>query len=224
MEWTEYKVIRPKKGERISDTYQELTTVSHIGHLETAIRILKDKQIRAGLIRDESKLKKDRLQITWLSPNSWYNGSRYGSIVFNFNFKDIYHKKLNCYWVEVITKYNPHAPRFLITDSNKYNGKRKPYDPATENGPWIYDEDTDKSFGNGKYTLEFMFECDFPLRKVSTLSTIKHHREYCSMNDPECEEHKESREKINSRFIAGIIANNIPISDHLVTGENKKGI
>jgi hypothetical protein len=63
--------------------------VSHVAHFSSALDILGDKTIRAGLVYDESKLNKDRILVGWLSPNHWGDGFRYGTVLFSWLFRHV---------------------------------------------------------------------------------------------------------------------------------------
>jgi hypothetical protein len=54
-----------------------------------ACRIIEDGQIKAGLIGDESRLRRTRTSVCWLSANYWQPGSIYGTVQFTFRWDDI---------------------------------------------------------------------------------------------------------------------------------------
>ncbi len=104
-EWEDYKI---KGG--FATTGTELNTVRHVAHAPTACRIIEDRKIKAGLVYDESRLKKSRISVTWVSANTWAWGSIYGTVEFRFNWKQLIERK-KIYWVEAITTYRPDACR-----------------------------------------------------------------------------------------------------------------
>lgn len=61
--------------------------------------------LRGGLVHDESKLKKSRIAVTWLSANTWAPGSIYGNVQFSFSWKQAAQKRV--YWVEAMHSYRP---------------------------------------------------------------------------------------------------------------------
>jgi hypothetical protein len=87
----------------------EFEEVFHVTHLDIAIKILQDKKIRPSLIRDESILNSDRIEVNWLSPNHWPIGYRYGNVRFKFYFKELVEDR-NIYWVEEMDAYSPTTP------------------------------------------------------------------------------------------------------------------
>jgi len=66
---------------------RSLKQVSHVTHLNSALNVFADGRIRSGLVYDESKLKEDRIQVTWFSPNEWQYGYRYGNVRLDFDWK-----------------------------------------------------------------------------------------------------------------------------------------
>lgn len=81
-EWREYKV--GKKSTRknwVEPSCQPFSLVRHITHIKDAIRIIEDEAIRSSLVWDESKLNNSRTCVSWVSPNTWANGSIYGKIL-----------------------------------------------------------------------------------------------------------------------------------------------
>ena len=78
---------------------RSLRSISHVTHLDPAWRIFQAKELTAGLVFDESILRKKRILVTWLSPNDWADGYRYGNVRFTFDFRALV-ESLRCYWVE----------------------------------------------------------------------------------------------------------------------------
>lgn len=107
-EWEGYacQIPRPDSGRFDSRLCRTLTEVYHVAHVSDARRIIEDKKIKAGLIGDESVLRRSRTSVCWLSANSWPSlGSIYGVIQFRFRWEDIIRDR-NVYWVEVMTAYH----------------------------------------------------------------------------------------------------------------------
>ena len=102
--------------------------VSYTSHVNSAVDIIRDKEIRPSLVFDELKLNKYRILVSWLSPNYW-GGFRYGNIRFQFDFASLIRDRLY-YWVECIA-YKVPACRILITDINRDEMLQK-YDPKVK--------------------------------------------------------------------------------------------
>ncbi|MEO5990931.1 MAG: hypothetical protein ABIP68_04790 [Ferruginibacter sp.] len=217
-DWTKYKVGKITNSNDFSNDCQKLETLKHVTHIESAIRILKDKNITAGLVYDKSLLNNDRILVNWLSPNNWNRGSRYGNIEFNFDFKKICEGH-NYYWVEVMTNYNPHACRILITE-NDYSSTLKPYDPKNGDGPWYHNRKDDRHYWNGKFCLEFMIENNLSLSTCETISFTNHHKNYCNIDPKTCSDKNLLGIKARLRFFSGIIANEIYIQEDKVIPNN----
>lgn len=219
--WQTFKVgKKSEKSNWINTSCQSLETLYHVAHLETADRIFKDKICRAGLIYDKSILNTDRLLVNWLSPNTWAYGSRYGNIGFEMNFANLVEGK-QYYWVESIN-YKPEACRILITEYDYDDDDRlTSYNPKNGDGPWFLDEEGNH-YWNGNYTLEFMFEDDILLSKFSSLQIFSHHDSYCNINPENCDDKSLSTIYARERFIAGIMANDLPVQKHFF-GEKKRG-
>lgn len=187
---------------------QRLTKVSHVAHLEPAHRIVVEGKVRAGLVFDESKLNKERILVTWLSPNEWKEGYRYGSIRFVFDWLTLY-KEHRAYWVESITlPKGGEACRILLT-KNDYSNKPDlliPYDPKVGNGPWWFDETSGAHYWNGKYGLEFMVEHDIETSELRELNYVWHHPEQCSIDFRNCPERGLSGHQAGGRFLAQLAA------------------
>ena len=117
-EWKQFAVGEPSASDNWTNVdCCPFEAVSHVCHINDAFRIFEDDEVRPSLVADESKLRTTRTSVTWLSPNTWVNGSRYGNISFNFNWSELIRGK-NFYWVEAITHYRPAAFRIFITDGS----------------------------------------------------------------------------------------------------------
>lgn len=156
------------------------STVFHITHEQHALRILEDSEISADLVKDESKLNKTRTRVVWLSPNVWKQGFRYGNIRFPVSWDTLIRGK-RYYWVESIA-YNTPACRILISD-NEYT-ELTPYDPATDNGPWIFADG--KHYYNGDFCLEVLVDTNIPISNVSAIQLVDHHPNQCALKLSGC--------------------------------------
>ena len=206
--WERYKAktYDPKNG--WDNDSAELLSLYHVAHTETALRIMNDGVCRAGLIFDESKLNKRRLLVNWLSPNIWNDGSRYGNIGFITKMEKLAASK-RFYWVETMPRYKPVAIRILITD--KIHDDLTQYYPETDEGPLRYDEDAELYYWNPKYTLELMLEEDIDLADFEGLRIFNHHAEMCCIDPENCKELKLDSTRAIGRFIAAVLANDLPV-------------
>ena len=176
--WTKFKVGTPAlKG--FNADCQTFETISHTSHVEAALSILDRGEIRPYLVFDESKLNDQRVLVSWLSPNHWSVGFRYGNIRFDFNFRSLIKDK-HFYWVESVA-YKIPACRILVTDKD-HHGALEPYDPTIKQGPWWHDAVSDRHYYNGTHCLEFMFECSISLKDIRTVDFVDHHSMFCSIH------------------------------------------
>ena len=207
-EWETYACGRPKKSDR---SCQELTEVHHVVHVLEARRILEDGRIKAGLVHDESRLKRSRMCVTWMSAKTWGHGSIYGNVQFTFDWHSIV-KSRHIYWVEAMTTYHPSAYRLLLTDRNLTGSSHvKAYNPKTDNGPLKRKEDM--WYWNGEYTSEFMIEEDLSLDMCTKIKFINHHDRLCQSNGNSCPYLGAMPYKISPTVMAFILGNSIHNAD-----------
>lgn len=207
-EWTKYRVGSPSKDPGWDEkSCRPLTTASHVAHIHHAWEYLRDGEIRGRLVSDKSKLKDDRYPVVWLSPNDWVNGSRYGTVEFEFDWNWlIEHTK--AYWVEAITEYQPEAPRILLaSDESKVPDDLTLYDPYAGDGPWWTDPSDGSHWWNGKYTLEILTDFDLPLTQCKQIWFVRHHPSMCCLKKPAsgCWESKMTSEVARNYFFCGLI-------------------
>ncbi|MBW8832475.1 MAG: hypothetical protein JF606_24365 [Burkholderiales bacterium] len=225
-EWESYKVGQTSSQPNWSaQTCRPFDKVSHVGHVDHALRIVADKKIRQNLISDASKLNTARVLVVWLSPNHWGNGFRYGNIAFTYDFAKLIRDK-NYYWVEAMTDYSPAACRILITAKDR-STMLNAYDPKKRDGPWWYDVTNDAHYFNNTHCLEFMIEADLPLKDAARVDFVKHHPDMCSVHKESpksCPENDLSEGHGGARFIATAAARSLKLSSlakSLVTEDGK---
>lgn len=205
-EWKTFRVGTPSTSENWTESdCRPLSVVSHVAHIDTACDIVRDGKIRAGLIFDKCKLNKDRILVTWLSPNDWGNagGFRYGNVKFSFDFADLVAGK-NYYWVESIA-YGIVACRILITSEDR-SQILDAYDPESGDGPWWFDSANGVHYWNGDHCLEVMFEGDVPLSDSTGTAFVKHHKSYCNVDYSVCPDRDKGDATAGAEFISRLIA------------------
>jgi|HubBroStandDraft_6_1064221.scaffolds.fasta_scaffold86222_1 hypothetical protein len=185
-----------------------LDKVYHVTHVVDACRILSDGKIKAGRIGDESILKRTTASVAWVSPNTWVNGSIFGSVEFAFDWNELIDSK-NVYWVERMDYRRSKAYRFLVTandhDSSKYVRR---YDPRRDNGP-LLERGDDWYCNMNDVAAEFMLEKDLPLRRCRAIRAITHNRD-CKRGSS-CVERNLNSEQIAAQVIAYAISHRIRI-------------
>jgi hypothetical protein len=211
-EWKPYKITFVKSspdplGGRL------LHDIHHVVHVPSARRILEDGHLKASLIYDESKLRKTRIAVNWLSANMWANGSIYGNVQFTFPWSAQI-KGRRFYWVEAMTGYKPHAYRILMTDRDLSNWKHvREYDPSSDRGPLR--ERNGHWYWSDQYTSEFMIEGDIGLEDCTDLNFIEHHNRICRL-DGSCTDRASPTHRIAGQVIAFLLGHGIHCVDHVL--------
>ena len=211
-EWNTYRVIPPPSVKPFNNLCRPFSRVFHITHLNNSYQILDNNSIIARRVADKSRLNTKRILVVWLSPNDWNAGSLYGNISFEYEFSEIIRNR-NYYWVEVMTDYEPHACRILITN-NEYDFLET-YDPRISDGPWWFDEEHNTHFRNGEYTLEFMLESDLQLTECNDLQFVSHHPDLCNIKHTQCIEKELTGMQASSYFLAKVLAEEFPLLNQL---------
>ena len=159
--------------------------------------------------------------MTWLSANTWGNGSIYGNVQFAFDWAKIIEDR-QVYWVEAMTGYKSHAYRFLLTDRDMSRSKYVvPYDPEKDKGPLRKREN--KWYWNGKYTSEFMLEDDVVLRGCKGISFISHHPSICRPDGQGCTYKTASSQKMASCVLAFLLSSNLHAVNHVLLKKKQDG-
>jgi hypothetical protein len=206
-EWTAYQIDMSNGA--------ELTRVRHITHVEIARRVIADNEITAGLIYDESKLNSSRTCVSWMSPNTWFQGSMYGTVQFTFDWDSLIAGR-RLYWVEHITKYSPPAYRFLVTDRRLGSSDFVlPYDPRHDDGP--IREQGGKWYWRNDHTCELMIDSSISLDQCTGFDFINHHGQYCRLHPRSlCPDQTVSIESTAARVLASILAGRQRSLDHVL--------
>lgn len=183
--WYKFRVGKPSdRPNWVEPDCQLLTSVAHVAHVPTSIRIAEDRRLRADLVFDKSKLNNERIRVVWLSPNDWggAGGFRYGNVRFHFDWATLIEGK-RFYWVESIA-YGIEACRILLTATD-YSGRLDEYDPTAGDGPWWHSP-SGEHYWNGEYCLEVMVEDDLDLALTTQVDFVKHHAKRCNIDYRTC--------------------------------------
>jgi hypothetical protein len=211
--WSQYAVGQlSQRPNWINPDCQPLEAVAHTAHVDTALNIIKDGRIEPRLIYDESILNNERILVVWLSPNIWHRGSRYGNVVFEFNWDSLCKDK-HVYWVESILKYRPPACRILLTTKEyKYRDDLRVYDPRVGDGPWWYNEANNTHYWNGRITLEVMVEDVLHLSACSRTTFVRHNPNFCTRGTKQkrsCTDYGMGEQEAQLLLAAGLVGNEI---------------
>ena len=183
-----------------------LTTISHVSHIARSVDILKEGIVKSGLVYDESKLRRERILVTWLSPNDWKLGFMYGNVRFSFDWKRLL-SRMGAYWIEKMD-YKPPAARILLTDEN-YKNRFQVYRATDGHGPWWYDKSNGEHYWNGTKTLEIMIEADLYIENSLKVDFVNHHDELCKIGRVACPDLGLSKDEARSLFLALVVGRSV---------------
>jgi hypothetical protein len=201
--WTDYSVGKiGTRNDWFGDDCKQLTVVSHVCHVLTALDVLRTGSIKPQLIYDKSRLNTERILVVWLSPNDWSGagGFRYGNILFNLDWAKLITDK-RFYWVGV-AEYKPRACRILLTEKER-DGQLLPYSPRNGDGPWWDRHKENDHRWNGKFCLEVMLEEEIRLSDIKELKFVGHHSVRCSMKNQGCRDKGQDAWTGGARLLAG---------------------
>lgn len=200
--------------------WSQLARVQHVTHVALARKIVEEGGISPGLV-GEGLLAATRERVTWVSPNTWDPGPRYGSVEFAFDWLPLVGAR-QLMWVEPI-KYGLQTVRMLLTDRPAHwlPLGLLTYDPATDDGPiqllaggWYKRHDI---------VVEVMIDGDIPLAQCLELGFVKHHPTYCSLGLRDCPE-AATTPRAKSQAFGYIIGAGLHGADHaLVSGDTPVG-
>jgi hypothetical protein len=223
LEWEPFRVGEPSRDPKLCNVdCTPFDTVFHICHVKDAYRILEDGKIRSSLVWDESRLKNSRTCVSWVSPNTWAQGSIYGNICFEFPWPKLVDQR-NLFWVEGIQHYNPPAYRILVTDKGKHLPKLQAYDPTRRRGPVYHDAATDTWYRNGEFTGEFLVDGDLSLEDCRRLSFVNHHEKRCKRKP--CGYIGEPGKVAGARLLAMLMGNRVDCGKNLfLDSDNSRNV
>ncbi len=190
----------------------ELKYVHHATHIGSAIGILKDGIIKPSLITLSTALQNLGIHSLWLSPNHWSEGSRYGSILFHFEFRQLINIG-TLYWVESMDDFKTPTVRFLISrkKSAKRYGLRK-YDAALESGPIELVDG--RYFWNSDLSLQIMIDESLDTNGAKKISTHKHHYDLCCISN-DCQERNLQSYKIARVLVSKLLEKTYSLPTHI---------
>lgn len=205
-EWSRYKVGTPSNRPNWTNPdCNSFDTVYLICHVDEAFRDFEDGRISASLVRDESKLRKTRASVSWVSSNLWYAGSIYGNIRFDFAWEDLINGR-HFYWVEDMRMYNPPAYRILVTAFDRSGMGLTRYVPEKDDGPLFHDVKAGIWYRNGEFNGEFMIEGELPLQHCRMVRFVNHH---AKCRRPECADRGKRGTDSGAELLARLGAHNI---------------
>jgi hypothetical protein len=223
-EWWPYRCGIPALGQKgwTKHDCSKLDDVYHVAHVSDACRILEDREIKARLIGDESRLKKTRTSVSWVSANTWAYGSIYGNVQFALHWQDLV-KDRRIYWVEAMPGYSPSAYRFLITDRDLDSSKYvQQYDPEHDKGPLRLRDGV--WYCNLNRTSEFMLDRNVSLSLCHGVQFINHHPDVCPVHGSSCKDRKRAADSTGAQVLAFVLGRRLQNVVHcfLRTNQHEK--
>lgn len=223
-EWARFRIGAPQRT-GFAPNCVPFSTMAQVTHRETALTIMREGVLRAALVSDESRLNTSRIRVTWLSPNFWATGFRYGNVRFVYDWATLW-AGMPAYWVEVIA-YGISACRILLTDrppDDPVLAGLAPYDPTRGDGPWWFDAATNQHYFNGTYTLELMVERDLPLARCQMIDFVDHHQQMCNIDPYACPDRGLQGPQAGGQVIAAMVARGITVPMGLLTHDDAQRI
>ncbi|MBW0449429.1 hypothetical protein EN871_11645 [bacterium M00.F.Ca.ET.228.01.1.1] len=184
-----------------------MDTVTHITHVENAVRIIETGAIRAKPITGESVLKDGKSRVVWFSPNSWSAGSIYGHVSFELDFASLLanHK---CYFVEN-PAFETKTYRYLITD-RKY--KRLSLYSASNDTPWWKDSVSGKYLFREGCTIQFAVDMDIHVNKHVQIAFVDHNSDHCILRG-NCANRERPAQHGGAHFFMRAVARALDLSE-----------
>ncbi|MBK1969754.1 hypothetical protein JIX59_10430 [Brevundimonas diminuta] len=222
-EWTTFTAGKNPAGPD-AQGWTIMTSVRHGTHLTSGVRIAQDGKIAADLIYD-GKLANTRTRVVFLSPNSWHDGSRYGTLEFEMAWPGVLDGR-TLYWVEALRNYAIPIHRFILSRRPPISGLTA-YDPINDDGPirlvgdqWFRVSDT---------ACEILVDEDIPVDEIDAFSVTRHHERFCSQRRRPCEEAGGGFIRTSRRFQAALLGggltglNRLMLRDGKLTGDAEHG-
>jgi hypothetical protein len=204
-EWARFQVGVPQPRPGFAPNCVPFSTMSQVTHRETALTIMREGVLRAGLVSDESRLNTSRIRVTWLSPNYWTPGFRYGNVRFVYDWPTLW-AGMPAYWVEVMA-YGVHACRILLTDrpvDDPVLAGLVPYDSTRGDGPGWFEVAPNQHYYNSTYHSLYRVFCASQcgkrsrcLRRLDNRCETRKERIYGFLTRPIGNHHRMSRLRRN---------------------------
>lgn len=200
-----------------SDDWLTMSSVRHGTHLTHALRIAEDRRLSAELIY-EGRLMATRTKVIYFSPNTWHDGSRYGTFEFEVDWLGLLQGR-RLMWVEPIYSYAIPIHRFMLTRSASVPGLT-PYDPTIDHGPLRLVEGT--WLRTRRHAAEIVVDEDVPLTAITNFQVTKHHDFACSLSEPVCSEAGHTgMQRTSARLTAALIGRRLTSLNPLLTRDGR---
>lgn len=182
----------------------DLSTVSHVTHVDFALEIAKSGQLSPRLVSDESSLNTKRILVNWFSPNDWTpaGGFRYGNVRFTLGL-DVINVYSQLYAIEAMS-HTPVAFRYLLTNSLYKFGRAD-----LVMGPLLKSDSPSTYCWYNNICIELMIEEAIKTNDFDRIDFVDHHVHRCSIKDRVCTDKGRRKNDGGALFIAGLVSNGI---------------
>jgi hypothetical protein len=216
--WDAFKIDIPGSVRRSGDGHA-FDEVFHVAHLRASRRILEDGYLRAGLVNDGSLLDETRTCVTFMSANSWTDGSVYGTVRWTYSWPELVANK-RFYWVEARTNNAYPIYRILVSDRDPDElPALTPYDPVVDEGPLRTQGGVWYRNSMNKVS-EFLFDGDLRLDDCKDFDFVRHHPKFCYLRGSCSEKHYYPQDAA-SQTMAFVFGNGIRSLDAILERGNK---
>lgn len=210
--WKHYRLKTPSRC-RLGDG-RTFRVIHHVTHATSALRILEDGLITPSTSRELGVGGHSDRAVTWLAPNDYKDGSRYGTVRFSFDFEKLT-KRRKIYWVLGADNRQTKKCVLLITDQDVGDLPVRRYYPRKSKGPlrlvdgtWMWRPDV---------SLKIIVDHEIPLTEAVGFDFIEHHHGMCSLGSHSaCEETGKEPYKASARVLAGMVSHRLRLPAELL--------
>lgn len=159
-----------------------------------------------------------RTKVVYFSPNTWNDGSRYGTFEFEVDWSVLLQGR-QMVWVEPVYSYAIPIHRLMLTRAPAAAGLT-PYDPAVDQGPLRLVNGT--WLRTRRHAAEIVVDEDVPLSAITGFQLAKHHDHACSLREPACSEagHTGMR-RTSGRLAAALMGRGLKSLNPLLTRDGR---
>jgi hypothetical protein len=200
-----------------SNDWITMSSVRHGTHLTHALRIAEDRKLSAELIY-EGRLMTTRTKVIYFSPNTWHDGSRYGTFEFEVDWSDLLQGR-HLMWVEPVYSYAIPIHRFMLTRASAVAGLTS-YDPAIDQGPLRLVDGT--WLRTRRHAAEIVVDEDVAMSAITSFQLAKHHDFACSLSESACSEAGYTgMQRTSGRLAAALMGRGLKSLNSLLTRDGR---
>ncbi len=198
---------------------RDLFDIYHVTHVDNGLKVIKDSCIRPFLVGEDGILGKERIQVSWFSPNFWVDGFLFGNVRFTFQINTILDGR-KVYWVEEVLGREHPTVRFFVTSREKIPRSLLLYRPESDKGPFVLR--TGKYYRSG-VVLEFMIDDELSLDSCLRADFVDHHAGMCG-RQKKCPYLGEGKETASCRMLGSLITQSKVSKSTLFLSDGQNGL